>query len=271
MKKQVIGAVALSFLVGLSIKSSIASELDMSTQYADSGVAYVKQGNHASHYRLIFIHGSPGNKEGYEAYLKDTWLLANAELVSIDRLGYGQSPNQLIANLDGQSLSIKSFLAEDKVNILVGHSLGGPIALNLALMFPNLVHGMVLIAPAFDPTLEAPKWYNKLADTWLVSLFLTDSWRKSNGEMLPLAGELEKLSAKDWSPLDSVLVTLIHGDEDNIAAPENSTFAIERLSGKDKRLVEVKGEGHFILWQNTPKVINEIKQLIHALGLNHPL
>ncbi|AIU66962.1 alpha/beta hydrolase [Vibrio coralliilyticus] len=270
MRKQVVGATVLSFLAGLSIKSSIASELDATTRFADSGVAYVEQGNAASNYRLIFIHGSPGNKEGYEAYLKDTWLLENAELISVDRVGYGQSPEELAADLDSQSKSIESLLAKDKVNILIGHSLGGPIALNLALMFPNLVQGMVLVAPAFDPKLEEPKWYNELADTWLVSAFLSDNWKKSNGEMMPLADELSKLSNKDWGLLDSVPVTLIHGDEDNIADPENSAFAIQRLTGKEKKLVEVKGEGHFILWQNTPKVINEIKQLISIADLNRP-
>ncbi|AIW18712.1 MULTISPECIES: alpha/beta fold hydrolase [Vibrio] len=270
MRKQVVGATVLSFLAGLSIKSSIASELDATTRFADSGVAYVERGNAASNYRLIFIHGSPGNKEGYEAYLKDTWLLENAELISVDRVGYGQSPEELAADLDSQSKSIESLLAKDKVNILIGHSLGGPIALNLALMFPNLVQGMVLVAPAFDPKLEEPKWYNELADTWLVSVFLSDNWKKSNGEMMPLADELSKLSNKDWGLLDSVPVTLIHGDEDNIADPENSAFAIQRLTGKEKKLVEVKGEGHFILWQNTPKVINEIKQLISIADLNRP-
>ena len=270
MRKQVVGATVLSFLAGLSIKSSIASELDATTRFADSGVAYVEQGNAASNYRLIFIHGSPGNKEGYEAYLKDTWLLENAELISVDRVGYGQSPEKLAADLDSQSKSIESLLAKDKVNILIGHSLGGPIALNLALMFPNLVQGMVLVAPAFDPKLEEPNWYTELADTWLVSVFLSDNWKKSNGEMMPLANELTKLSNKDWGLLDSVPVTLIHGDEDNIADPENSAFAIQRLTGKEKKLVEVKGEGHFILWQNTPKVINEIKQLISSADLNRP-
>nr|WP_240457227.1 alpha/beta hydrolase [Vibrio neptunius] len=219
---------------------------------------------------MIFIHGSPGNKEGYEAYLKDAWLLENAELISMDRVGYGQSPKALAADLDSQSKSIASLLAKDKVNILIGHSLGGPIALNLALMFPNLVQGMVLVAPAFDPKLEEPKWYNELADTWLVSVFLSDNWKKSNGEMMPLADELSKLSNKDWGLLDSVPVTLIHGDEDNIADPKNSIFAIQRLTGTEKKFIEVQGAGHFILWQNTPKVINEIKKLISIADFNRP-
>lgn len=43
MRKQVVGATVLSFLAGLSIKSSIASELDATTRFADSGVAYVER------------------------------------------------------------------------------------------------------------------------------------------------------------------------------------------------------------------------------------
>ena len=270
MKKQAIGAIALTLLAGLSINSPMASEPKVTTHFADTGVAYVEQGNLTSHYRIIFIHGSPGSKEGYKDYLENPWLLKNAELISVDRLGYGQSPEKLEASLDSQSRSIEPLLTKDKINILVGHSLGATIALDLTLMVPKRVQGMVLIAPALDPKLEEPKWYNKLADTRLVKVFLPDRWKKSNGEMMPLADELSKLSRKDWRLLDPVPVILIHGDEDSIADPDNSVFAIKRLKGKGKELVKAKGAGHFILWKNPPRVINEIKKIINAIDLNHP-
>ena len=265
MRKQVVCATIVSFLAGLSIKSSLASELDTKTHYTDEGIAYLELGNPSSDYRLIFIHGSPGSKEGYQDYLADSWLLQHAQLVSVDRIGYGQSPNHLEAKISQQSTLLQPLLAKDKMNIVIGHSLGGPIALSLALQMPQSVSGLVFIAPAFDPELETPKWYNILADTWLVSLFLNHNWSMSNGEMMSLADELALLSAKDWQSLDNIPVTLIHGDEDTIADPDNSEFAMAHLTGNLKKLVKVEGEGHFILWKNPAKIIAEIKQMLELM------
>ena len=41
MKKQAIGAIALTLLAGLSINSPMASEPKVTTHFADTGVAYV--------------------------------------------------------------------------------------------------------------------------------------------------------------------------------------------------------------------------------------
>ncbi|CAM3628457.1 alpha/beta fold hydrolase [Vibrio aquimaris] len=265
MRKQVVCATIVSFLAGLSMKSSLASELDTETHYTEEGIAYVELGNPSSDYRLIFIHGSPGSKEGYQNYLSDPWLLDHAQLISVDRIGYGQSPNRLETKISQQSKYLQPLLASDKKNILVGHSLGGPIALSLALQMPELVNGLVFVAPAFDPELETPKWYNILADTWLIGLFLNQNWSMSNGEMMTLADELSLLSAKNWQLLDNMPVTLIHGDQDTIADPNNSKFAMHHLSGKLKKLVQVEGEGHFILWKSPAKIVAEIKHMIEVM------
>ncbi|CAH0537171.1 alpha/beta fold hydrolase [Vibrio marisflavi] len=263
MTSRRIGVSILSLLIGLFIQPhAFASSSNAQTLFSKNGLAYVQQGDANSKYRLIFIHGSPGSKEGYETYLNDEWLAKNAELISVDRIGYGQSPRQLDSDIASQAKSIAALLDKDKSNILIGHSLGGPIALDIAIMHPDLVQGLVLVAPAFDPKLEEPKWYNELADTWLVGAFLSNDWKVSNGEMMPLADELSKLSSKDWHKLDGVDVTLIHGDEDTISDPNNSNFAMNKLYGQGKKLVEVKGAGHFILWKDPQRIIKEIQLML---------
>src|SRR3546814_16092495 len=47
--------------------------------------------------------------------------------------------------------------------IVVGHSLGGPIAAKLAMDYPDRVRGLLLLAPSVAPALEAPRWYQRLA------------------------------------------------------------------------------------------------------------
>ncbi|MCG9689959.1 alpha/beta hydrolase, partial [Vibrio tubiashii] len=100
------------------------------------------------------------------------------------------------------------------------------------------------------------------ADTWLINWVLPNDWQTSNGEMMPLAEELSELSDKDWRVLDTLPVTIIHGKEDTIADPDNSVFAIQKLTGTSKQLIEVEKEGHFILWQNVPLISEQIQDLL---------
>ncbi|MDN3683360.1 hypothetical protein QW180_00880 [Vibrio sinaloensis] len=64
--------------------------------------------------------------------------------------------------------------------------------------------------------------------------------KTSNGEMMPLAQELTLLSGKDWSRLENIPITIIHGSEDTIADPGNSEFAMKRLNGERHQLIEVE-------------------------------
>jgi hypothetical protein len=62
---------------------------------------------------------------------------------------------------------------------------------------------MVFFAPAFDPELEHPKWYNRIADTLLAKWVLPTEWNQSNVEMMSLFKELELLASRDWKTFHS--------------------------------------------------------------------
>ncbi len=214
-----------------------------------------------SNTQIIFIHGSPGEKNGYISYLNSPSLQAIADLVAIDRLGYGESNSKPEPSIRQQAIAILPLLSGKKFNILVGHSLGGPIALQVALMAPEKVHGMILVAPAFDPELEHPKWYNYFADTKIAKWILPNDWNQSNIEMMSLSKELQKLATQDWGVL-TMPIRIVHGEEDNIADPGNSVFAIQRLPSNSSNLIWAKNEGHFILWQNIPVIVQHIEALV---------
>lgn len=211
--------------------------------------------------QVIFIHGSPGEKEGYLDYLSSIQLQEKATLIAIDRLGFGQSnlaPEPSIAN---QAQSIAPLLTQN--TILVGHSLGGPIALQIALLYPERIKGMVIVAPAFSPELEKPKWYNWLAAYPPISWVLSEPMLTSNKEMMPLSDELTKLVEQDWANL-TMPITLIHGAEDSIADPKNSLFAMRYLPESNTKLVMAQDQGHFVLWQDVELIINEISLILDA-------
>lgn len=220
--------------------------------------------NADSNAQILFIHGSPGSKEGYLGYLDLPDLQSIADLVAIDRLGFGASNPEPETSIRRQAQAILPYLSNEKANILVGHSLGGPIALQLALIAPEKVQGMVLVAPAFDPELEHPKWYNYIADTVLAKWLLPDEWNQSNIEMMSLSDELKKLASQNWEPL-TMPIHIVHGEEDDIADPGNSSFAINKLPKHSVKLIQPSDEGHFVLWQNVPLIAESIHQTVNLL------
>nr|WP_241824001.1 alpha/beta fold hydrolase [Enterovibrio norvegicus] len=254
-------------LIGLMMCSSTYAQADQvdhkSVPKRTSDNAHVPQktaGNPLSAHRVIFIHGSPGSKEAYDDYLNHP-SLQQIELVSVDRLGFGQSSMPVETSLKKQAESLLPLLQDNKNTLLVGHSLGGPIALQLALLAPEHVDSLLLIASAFDPKLESPKWYNYIADTLLATWLVPDDMLRSNAEMMVLEHELEKLAAQDWTSLTMPIV-LVHGADDDLADPGNAYFAKQRLPNASLKMLN--NEGHFVLWQNVPLLVNEIKAMIET-------
>lgn len=224
-------------------------------------LAYIQSGQEESDYRILFIHGSPGSKEGYQAYLDHPELAQRAELISADRLGYGANPRIPEPSIMQQAVALQPFLSDSKKNILVGHSLGSPIALQLALLEPKNVEGMVLVASAFDPELEHPKWYNLLADTIVVKWLLSKDMNNSNEEMMVLSQELTELSSQDWSQL-TMPIDIVHGDEDELADPDNAEYVYNKLSKQDATLTILRQKGHFVLWKDHELIVRQIVKLL---------
>ncbi len=90
-----------------------------------------------------------------------------ARLVSVDRLGFGRStPGKVETSLRKQAESLVPLLrslAGPGKPILVGHSYGGPVIAKIAMDHPELVGGLVMVAPSIDPGLEKLRWYNHVA------------------------------------------------------------------------------------------------------------
>ena len=85
---------------------------------------------------IIFIHGAPGSNSDYEDYLTDKDLNQEANLISIDRLGYGYSDfGNSQTSIMKQAQSIQKLMDNLGTSnfIVVGWSFGGPIAVQVAL------------------------------------------------------------------------------------------------------------------------------------------
>ena len=119
-------------------------------------VAYTVQGQGAPH--LVFIHGWMCN-QGYWSEQVDTFKDRH-RVVTLDLAGHGASGSDrsewTIAAFGADVKAVVEHLGLDRV-ILVGHSLGGPVALEAARLLPGRVVGVIGVDTLLDADFEWPE------------------------------------------------------------------------------------------------------------------
>lgn len=211
---------------------------------------------------IIFIHGAPGSSDNYFQFMRDPKMVSSFDMVSVDRLGYGYSDfGKAEISLVKQAKSLKPILNEYKntPTVLVGHSYGGPIAAKVAVLFPEYVQGILLLAPAIDPENEkivSIAWMGKTPPfRWITP----KSWKVATDEKYSHIEELKKM-LPDWSKL-CIPVTYIQGDKDRLVPYENLAFAKRMIDDSCLKAIGIPGEDHFLPWSQEQLIKDELYSL----------
>lgn len=205
---------------------------------------------------VIFVHGSPGGWDAFAHYLADEELQGKVRMVSVDRLGYGGSnkgkPEMSLAK---QAAILKPIIADKSHHqrvILVGHSYGGPTIARFAMDFPDMVNGLVFLAPSIDPTQEKVKWYQRVG-AWGAIRWALPAWLDvCNREILPLEKELTEMLPL-WKNI-TCPVQFLHGEKDMLVPYQNAIFAQKQLAHVPFELKSFPEENHFIVWTQFEEV-----------------
>ncbi|GGC53645.1 alpha/beta fold hydrolase [Chelatococcus reniformis] len=114
---------------------------------------------------ILMIHGL-GGQMGNFTYALAGRLADDFRLIIVDRPGSGYStrPRDARCNVRAQAATMAGVAAALGLErpLVVGHSLGGAIALALAIDHPQTVGGLALIAPFTQPQDEAPPMFRAL-------------------------------------------------------------------------------------------------------------
>lgn len=223
---------------------------------------------------VLFIHGTPGDWTGASRFLLSDELRKITTVVSIDRPGWGESKSQdsewreqvlFTEQAKGIAAVLTALRSKHEVDhiILVGHSLGASIAPQVAIDYPHLVDGMLLLAGSLNPELGGPRWFNRLANLPGVHYLLPEMLDRSNREIMALRDNLNAMQA-GWQQL-SLPIVVIQGMSDELVYPANIEY-VEAHPNANSRIkaVRLENAGHLLHLEQQELVIATLKQLLEA-------
>jgi len=195
--------------------------------------------------------------------------------------GHGKSEGSLLSNINDMTKFINDFieaLSLDKF-VLVGHSMGGAIAQEFALQYPEQLRGLVLIATGARlkvsqeilDTLAAGRMPFKDVNHLYGSSTPDNKREEALREMNELTPDLYWADFEACNKFDKVVsaekitVTslIMVGDEDVMTPLKYSQFLSSKLP--NAQLSIIKGAGHMCMQEKPTEVTAEIERFIDEL------
>ena len=180
---------------------------------------------------VLFVHGAPSSLSFFNAFFKDTTLLNRAQLVAVDRPGYGYSDfGRVETSIIRQAELLQPLIDRYRKApylMVVGSSYGGSVSARLAMNNPRRVDHVVFVSSALGPGLERTYSISYLADSPLIRWMVSPLLRLANDEKLAHQKALEAI-LQDWPKIRSA-ITMLHGQRDDLVYPTNVSFARQHL------------------------------------------
>ena len=239
--------------------------LQISFHYTDvneKGLHYAKSGSDTMP-TLFFIHGSPGSWDAFKIYMMDSALLQHFRIISIDRPGFGYSNFGIAENLDAQAVMINKIIEKENNNKplhLVGHSIGGPVIVKLAQLYPGEISSLTVLAGSISPKDEPKEYWRYLFLHTPLHILLPGAFGPSNDEIVYFKKDLYKLDTGYISV--KIPVTFIHGDADKFVTVKNVEYGKKKLAGNPNvKVIIIPGASHFIPWEHFDLIKNHLLSL----------
>lgn len=231
----------------------------------DRKIRYASIGSDTSA-TLFFIHGAPSSLSYYNAYLSDTALLNRATMFAVDRAGYGYSGlGKAEPSLEKQvELIVPVLDSLNKVHrplVVVAASYGTSIACRLVMDHPELVDGLVLLAPSLAPGEEKVYWFTPYAESSLCNWVVPRMLQSANKEKINHKDELTKMLPY-WSNI-RVPVIYMQGSDDELIYTSNAAFAQSHLTNVPYLDIKMlPGRGHLIAFAEKKAITQSIIKMI---------
>lgn len=245
---------------------------------------------------VVLIHGIAASNYDW-VYLTPELIKCGYQVIAPDLIGHGNSNKPRDLGCYTFSFLYQHFvqwiasLDIDQEIALVGHSMGGLIALNYAIQYPNAVHRLVLIDPYYDQQQlnsvfryinQKPGWYQKalqITPQWLIHTLISldvkglihyedrtrqqiaEDYKRASPDIVYIPGSIPDISENIMHVQLPTLV--IWGTSDKTLNPKSFPTMVHSLThGQGKA---IQGAGHQPHLAR-PKEFN--RSVIDFLGVN---
>ena len=250
----------LSSKIQTNTKTAIVhlSNVDISYEYGGNGK------------NIIFLHCWAGSKE-YWKYTAQA-LASNFRVYALDLKGFGDSDKPEDGyTIDDFTNLLKEFFNKIGINkaILVGHSMGGKIAVDFAERYPDKVEKLVLVGTPIGkvslglkmftyPIIGKP-WYwlvRKLVGHSLQTQEAKEAWSKpTTNSAINSMKMMSNTDLADKLPNICVPTLVVTGERDISANAKQNHIYLQRL--KDVKFCIIRNAGHSPMCEN-PVAFNHL-------------
>ncbi len=224
---------------------------------------------------VVLLHGAGGSRLDWPAALR---RMPGAQVWTLDLPGHGRSPGAGRTTVADYARDVQAFLDAAQIAraVVVGHSMGGAIAQQLALDYPERVAGLVLIVTGsrlpVEPSLpERVLATPAAAIRWIVER----AWHPATpaaqlalacerlGQTSPavLSGDFLACQAFDVRGREhqiGVPVLVIGAAGDRMVFPDFSLTLAERIP--HAQLLIIEGAGHMVTLERPAEVARAIRE-----------
>ena len=257
MKKRILFSLLFCAATSLTAQEKIEDQLTYSqsvksVKLPTEEIAYTDAGSGEK--TLLFIHGLSSNLEAWNKNIEG--LKSQYRCIAIDLPGYGKSSkNKEHYSLAGYAEMIQDFSEELGLKnvILVGHSMGGQVAIHTVLKAPDAFEKLILIAPAGIETFTekeatvmkvsyTPNMVTNTTDDQILANYKMNFYEFPEDAQAMVDERIKMKSAEDFPRYAKVVVNNIHAmlDEPVIDKLHEIKIPVFVIFGKNDMLIPNK-------------------------------
>ncbi len=228
---------------------------------------------------LIFCHGSGGRHHHWLYQLKG--LKENANPIAVDLPGHGRSGGEPADDIADYRNWLHQFIKKSGLGppVIAGHSMGGAIALDYAIQYPDHYLGLVLagsggrlrVLPAFLEELEKGTVPEALSEYLYGPAATRDLLEKGRQEVKDTAASTyfaDFTACNKFDVMDKLYqvtkpVLMICGSEDRLTPVKYSRYLEDKLINSQVTVID--GAGHMVMLEEPGQVNQAITNFIKQI------